>query len=76
MTCSSLMGQPTPMMLMLNTHFSHAKDTVVADLLVTDPPVPIRGYRDSFGNWCTRIVAPKVRPVVVLRQLIKESVMS
>ena len=34
--------QPRPMMLMLNTHFSHAKDIVEADLLVTDPPVPTR----------------------------------
>jgi transglutaminase-like putative cysteine protease len=50
--------QPTPMMLMLNTHFSHAKDIAVADLLVTDPPVPIRQYRDLFGNLCSRIVAP------------------
>ena len=33
---------PTPMMLMLNTHSSHAKDILVADVLVTDPPVPIR----------------------------------
>jgi transglutaminase-like putative cysteine protease len=26
-----------------------------------DPPAPIAGYRDSFGNWCTRIVAPQGR---------------
>ena len=51
-------SQPTPMMLMLNTHFSHAKDIIVADLLVTDPPVPISQYRDLFGNLCSRIVAP------------------
>src|SRR5205823_1916862 len=25
------------------------------------PPVPMAAYRDSFGNWCTRIVAPKGR---------------
>ncbi|GGD91304.1 transglutaminase-like domain-containing protein [Caballeronia grimmiae] len=50
--------QPTPMMLMLNTHFSHAKDIIVADLLVADPPVPIWQYRDLFGNLCSRIVAP------------------
>jgi transglutaminase-like putative cysteine protease len=28
---------------------------------VIDPPAPIAGYRDSFGNWCTRIVAPQGR---------------
>ena len=53
--------QPTPMMLMLNTHFSHAAEVVVADLLVTDPPVPIAHYRDGFGNLCARIVAPEGR---------------
>nr|WP_208452480.1 transglutaminase family protein [Burkholderia gladioli] len=50
--------QPTPMMLMLHTHFSHARDIVVADILVTDPPLPISQYRDSFGNLCSRTVAP------------------
>ncbi|MGF6745795.1 transglutaminase-like putative cysteine protease [Paraburkholderia sp. MM5482-R1] len=54
-------SQPTPMMLMLNTHFSHAKDIVEADLLVTDPPVATRQYRDLFGNLCTRIIAPAGR---------------
>jgi transglutaminase-like putative cysteine protease len=31
---------------------------VVSDHLVTSPAIPIRGYRDGFGNWCNRIVAP------------------
>ena len=35
-------AQPTPMMLMLNTHFSHAQDMLSADLLVVNPPVAIR----------------------------------
>lgn len=48
--------QPTPMMLMLNTHYSHAKDVLSADLLAVDPPVPISQYRDGFGNLCSRIV--------------------
>lgn len=50
--------QATPMMLMLNTHFSHAKDIIAADLLVTDPPLCIDQYRDLFGNLCSRIIAP------------------
>jgi transglutaminase-like putative cysteine protease len=53
--------QPTPMILMLNTHYSRVQDMLVADLLVADPPVPIRQYRDSFGNLCNRLVAPKGR---------------
>ena len=31
------------------------------DHLVIDPPVPITAYRDGFGNWCSRIVAPAGR---------------
>ncbi|KIG11154.1 transglutaminase domain-containing protein [Burkholderia sp. MR1] len=65
--------QPTPMMLMLNTHFSHAKDVVVADLLVTDPPVPIRQYRDLFGNLCSRIVAPVGRVALSTTALLNVS---
>ena len=51
--------QPTPMILNLNVHFTRASDLVSRDDLVFDPPVPVSAYRDSLGNWCTRIVAPK-----------------
>jgi len=54
-------AQPTPMMLMLNTHFSRVQDVLVADLLVVDPPTAITQYRDGFGNLCSRIVAPQGR---------------
>jgi transglutaminase-like putative cysteine protease len=50
--------KPTPMILVLNTHFSRISDVVRPDHLVTWPPVPMQAYRDTFGNWCTRIVAP------------------
>jgi transglutaminase-like putative cysteine protease len=50
--------QPTPILLMLNTHYSHAKEVLNPDLLMVDPPVPIRQYRDGFGNLCSRLVAP------------------
>ncbi len=50
--------QPTPMILVLSIHYSRASDIIIPDNLTTDPAVPIQGYRDSFGNWCTRIVAP------------------
>jgi transglutaminase-like putative cysteine protease len=50
--------QPTPMLLMLNVHYTRVSDMVVPDHLVTSPAIPIRGYRDGFGNWCNRIVAP------------------
>jgi transglutaminase-like putative cysteine protease len=50
--------QPTPMILTLNIHYSRAAELVRPDHMLTDPPVPIRAYRDGFGNWCTRLVAP------------------
>src|SRR5260370_29863756 len=53
--------QPTPMLLMLNVHYTRVADMVVPDHLVTSPSIPIRGSRDAFGNWCNRIVAPTGR---------------
>ena len=50
--------QPTTMILNLNVHYTRASDLVGRDVLVVDPPVPMSAYRDMFGNWCTRIVAP------------------
>jgi transglutaminase-like putative cysteine protease len=49
---------PTPVLLMLNIHYTRAADILVPDIMTTNPPVPTTGYRDSFGNWCTRMVAP------------------
>ena len=53
--------QPTPMLLMLNVHYSRAADILVTDVMTTEPAVPASAYRDSFGNWCTRLVAPAGR---------------
>jgi transglutaminase-like putative cysteine protease len=50
--------QRTPMIVVLGTHFSRASDVVVPDFLTTSPAVPISAYRDGFGNWCSRLVAP------------------
>jgi hypothetical protein len=50
--------QTTPMIVMLNVHFSRVSELERPDYLITDPSVPIEGYRDSFGNWCSRLVAP------------------
>jgi transglutaminase-like putative cysteine protease len=51
--------QPTPMILVLNIHFTRVSDLVTADHIITSPPTPITAYRDGFGNWCSRIVAPR-----------------
>jgi transglutaminase-like putative cysteine protease len=53
--------QDTAMILMLNAHFSRATDMMVPDQLKTDPDIPVRAYRDSFGNWCHRLLAPAGR---------------
>jgi len=53
--------QPTPMVLMLNIHHSRAADIIVPDLMHVEPSVPVTSYRDNFGNWCTRLVAPSGR---------------
>jgi len=53
--------QPTPMIMVLGTHFSRASDVVVPDYLTTTPSIPITQYRDLFGNWCSRIMAPAGR---------------
>ena len=64
---------PTPMILTLNVHYSRAADLVYPDHLITVPAVPISGYRDLFGNWCTRLVAPPGRFVVRTDALVRDS---
>ena len=65
--------QPTPMIFNLNVHFTRVSDLVGRDDLVFDPPVPMAAYRDSFGNWCTRIVAPKGRMRISADAIVNDS---
>jgi hypothetical protein len=41
--------QPTPMIMVLGTHFTRASDIVVPDHLMTSPSVPISPYRDVLA---------------------------
>ncbi|WP_076997524.1 transglutaminase family protein [Variovorax sp. KK3] len=50
--------QPTPMLLLLSIHFERASDLIRPDALSVTPMVKTTGFRDGFGNWCTRLVAP------------------
>lgn len=50
--------QPTPMITMLNVHYSRFGDLEAPDHVLTTPSVPLQSYRDGFGNWCTRFLAP------------------
>jgi transglutaminase-like putative cysteine protease len=51
----------TPMLLMLSVHPSRRKDLETPDDLRTDPPVEASQYTDSYGNICTRLLAPPGR---------------
>ena len=51
--------QPTPMIITLNVHYSRVSDLVVPDHMHCSPSVAISSYRDGFGNWCNRTVAPR-----------------
>jgi transglutaminase-like putative cysteine protease len=64
---------PTPMILALSIHYSRASDLVRPDHLVTYPPVPVTAYRDLFGNWCSRLVAPPGRFVLSTDALVNDS---
>lgn len=63
--------QPTPMIALLNVHFSRTGDLEYPDHMMTTPPVPLHSYRDTFGNWCNRLVAPagpfEIRADTVIR---------
>ena len=65
--------QVTPMILTVNVHYSRASDILVPDFLTTEPSVPISGYRDGFGNWCSRITAPEGRMRISASGVVKDS---
>jgi len=50
--------QATPLIMLLNIYYSRVSDLERPDHIVTSPSVPVSGYRDGFGNWCSRILAP------------------
>jgi transglutaminase-like putative cysteine protease len=51
--------QPTPMLFNVAVHYTRASDIVTGGDLLVDPQVPITTFRDGYGNWCARIVAPQ-----------------
>jgi transglutaminase-like putative cysteine protease len=65
--------QPTPMIVMLSIHYSRVSDIVRPDHMVTVPSVPVSAYRDMFGNWCGRLVAPTGRIRLTTDALINDS---
>ena len=61
------------MILTLNIHYTRASDIIEPDYLITDPAVPMTAYRDGFGNWCTRIVAPAGRIRIHTSALVRDT---
>ncbi len=65
--------QPTPMIVVLNVHYSRVSDLERPDYVVTSPRVPLSGYRDSFGNWCYRFVAPAGHLEISTHAVVRDS---
>ena len=61
------------MIAMLNVHSSRASDLEHPDYLITTPPVPVSAYRDSFGNWCNRLVAPAGRLSIRIGTVVRDN---
>ena len=68
--------QTTPMIATLSVHFSRASELERPDYLITNPSVPTEGYRDSLGNWCSRLVAPSGHFSLGTDAIIRDSGMS
>ena len=65
--------EPVPMILMLNVHYSRVPEVIIPDHLKTDPALPLSAYRDGFGNWCTRLVAPAGDLRIFAEGLVRDS---
>ncbi len=65
--------QPTPMIVLLGVHHSRVSDLVRPDHLITQPALPLKGYRDGFGNWCHRLMLPAGRTRFSTDALIEDS---
>jgi transglutaminase-like putative cysteine protease len=50
--------QPVSMVAILNVHPTRRSDLQEPDRVQVDPPVQTEEYADSFGNICTRLLAP------------------
>jgi transglutaminase-like putative cysteine protease len=65
--------QPTPLILVVNIHYSRASDIVRPDYLIVSPSAPITAYRDTFGNWCSRVLAPAGRVRITSDAVVSDS---
>ena len=61
------------MLLLISVHPSRAADLLTPGTISFSPAIPVRVYRDGFGNDCTRIVAPQGRLTISTRFDIADS---
>jgi transglutaminase-like putative cysteine protease len=61
------------MLLMVHVRPERAADLETPDTLVTTPTLPVRQYTDSFGNICSRVLAPAGQTVFETRFVIRDS---
>jgi transglutaminase-like putative cysteine protease len=64
---------PVPIIAVLNVHPSRRGDLQEPDRVQVEPPIATTEYEDSFGNICTRFVAPSGRLRLTNSTLIKDS---
>src|ERR1700686_2670533 len=62
-----------PMVAVLHVHPSRIHDLREPDELNTDPKVELESYIDSFGNRCTRFLAPQGTLRLSVSTLIEDS---
>jgi transglutaminase-like putative cysteine protease len=67
------MPRATPMIFVLNVHYSRVSDLMAPDVMRFSPAVLAQAYRDGFGNWCTRIVAPPGQMTISADAIIRDS---
>lgn len=65
--------QATPCIMMLNVHHTRVGDLEGADHVATSPSSSISGYRDGFGNWCSRMIAPTGAVCIFANTIIRDN---
>lgn len=65
--------QPTPCLLVLNVHHSRVGDLKSPDHIITTPSTLITGYRDGFGNWCSRMIAPAGKVCITTGTVVRDN---
>ncbi len=66
-------NQPVPFVALLSVHPSRRGDLQEPDRLTVEPAVGVTEYEDSFGNICTRFVAPPGPVKLTNSTLIRDS---